>query len=169
MPDGAISEGMRNCQTHLHAWGRANGVQFDPTKESMHIVSRAHPAGAGFRVLGVDFDAKLLMHEAARACACQAGWRLRTLLRTRRYHNVAEMFLLFRSHILSFVGFRAPAIAHAATTVLAPIDAVYARFLHAMGLSEREALLHFHLVPLATRRDIAILGVLHRCALGLTT
>ena len=87
------------------------------------------------RILGVDFDAKLLMHEACHSCACQAGWRLRTLLRTRRFHSLPEMLLLFRSHVMSFVEFRTPAIAHAASSVLAPIDNVGTRFLEAMNLT----------------------------------
>ena len=40
------------------------------------------------------------------------------------------------------------------------------RLLCDIGLNDTEALLHFNLAPLHTRRDIAMLGVVHRAALG---
>ena len=55
---------------------------------------------------------------------------------------------------------------HAAKTILAGIDAVQRRFLRECGLSDEEALLHFNLAPLETRRDIAMLGLIHRSVLG---
>ena len=39
------------------------------------------------------------------------------------------------------------------------------RFLKALGCSELEALMEFNLAPLRTRRDVAMLGVLHRTVL----
>ena len=41
------------------------------------------------------------------------------------------------------------------------------KFLADAGIDERAALLDFNLAPLATRRDIAMLGVIHRSVLGL--
>ena len=35
-----------------------------------------------------------------------------------------------------------------------------------LGLSSEEALLQFNLAPLESRRDIAMLMIIHRCALG---
>ena len=54
---------------------------------------------------------------------------------------------------------------HAAKTTLAGIDAVQRRFLRECGLSDEETLLHFNLVPVETRRDIAMLGLIHRSVL----
>ena len=165
--DAHMFEDMRDCQRNLHVWGEANGVRFDPGKESMHILSRAHSAGPNFKVLGIDFDCKLLVDDTVRECATQAAWKLRTLLRTARFHTVTELVVLYKSHILSYVEYRTAAIAHAATTTLHTIDRVQDRFLREIGLPRRDALLYFRLAPLPVRRDIAILGVLHRCALGL--
>ena len=36
-----------------------------------------------------------------------------------------------------------------------------------LGLTEKEALLQYRLAPLGTRRDMALLGVIHRAVLGL--
>ena len=84
--DGVLLEGMEQCLKNLHDWGRANGVRFDASKESMHIVSRVHTRGDLFAILGVYFDTKLVVDAAVQKCAVQAGWRLRTLLRTQRFH-----------------------------------------------------------------------------------
>ena len=40
------------------------------------------------------------------------------------------------------------------------------RILRECGLSDEEALLHFNLAPLETRRGIAMLGLIHRSVLG---
>eukprot|EP00969_Alexandrium_andersonii_P316541 13983638-Alexandrium_andersonii.AAC.1 len=59
---------MRHCQSRLYRWGVANGVVFDASKESVHILS-SRATGPGFYTLGSDFDCKLLMSETADACA----------------------------------------------------------------------------------------------------
>ena len=46
------------------------------------------------------------------------------------------------------------------------MDAVKRRFLRECGLSDEEALLHCNLASLETRRDIAMLGLIHRSVLG---
>ena len=51
----------KQCQAQLHSWGRANQIQFDPAKESIHVVARRDAHGADFKILGVEFDCKLLM------------------------------------------------------------------------------------------------------------
>ena len=71
------------CQRSLHRWGHANQVCFDPAKESFHILSRTDGYGDNFTLLGVDFDVQLLMHDAVHACATEAGWRVRSLLRAQ--------------------------------------------------------------------------------------
>ena len=54
----------KECQVKLHTWSRANKVQFDPLKESHHIVSRTDPYGDPFKILGVFFDCELNMDGA---------------------------------------------------------------------------------------------------------
>ena len=102
------------------------------------------------------------MHE----CVGMCHWKLQGILRAKRFYSTAELVRLYKAHILSYIEYRTPGIAHAAATVLAPIDAIQARFLCETGLSEEDALLSFKLAPLHTRRDIAMLGVIHRIALG---
>ena len=55
---------------------------------------------------------------------------------------------------------------HCCASALRKIDAIQRRFLDALDCSERDELLVFNLAPLSTRRDIAMLGVIHRALLG---
>ena len=106
------------------------------------------------------------MDLAVRDVVSQASWKLTTILRTRRFHGVSQLVQVCKSKVLSFVEYRTPAVYHAAKTTLAGIDAVQRRFLRECGLSDKDALLHFNLGPLETRRDIAMLGLIHRSVLG---
>lgn len=62
---------------------------------------------------------------------------------------------------------RTAGLYHAATSVLAPLDNLYKRFVRELGLSAEQAFLQYNLAPLCLRRDVAMLGLLHKCALGL--
>ena len=63
-PTAVLIAEAKTCQNGLHKWGRANQVQFDPGKESIHVVSHHAPAGNNFKILGVDFDCRLVMGDA---------------------------------------------------------------------------------------------------------
>ena len=59
-----------------------------------------------------------------------------------------------------------PGIYHAAVSVLERIDRIQERFLRNTGLTAMAALMDYRLAPLCSRRDIAMLGVLHKIVLG---
>ena len=113
-------------------------------------------------MLSVPFDTKLQMFEAAIEFASVAGWRLKTLLRARRFYEKPALIGLYKSHILSFIEGATPAIYHAAPGVLKIIDDTQESFLHQIEMSQQEAFLEFNLAPLGVRRDIAMLGILYK-------
>ena len=94
-PAGTSSEeclaALKACQDILHSWGRANSVTFDSTKEGFHILHRRIGSGGNFRILGVTFDAGLLMDEGIAEIAKEAGWRLRALLRPSVFSEKASL------------------------------------------------------------------------------
>ena len=47
-----------------------------------------------------------------------------------------------------------------------PVENVQTKYLQRLGISESDALFHFHLAPLSSRRDMAMLGLIHRMLLG---
>ena len=163
----AVLHNLDECQAALHEWGTHNQVLFDAGKESKHVLHRRQPAGDSFRILGVLWDTKLTMAQACQEVAQRAGWKLRTLLRTKRYYDTSELVKLFKCHVLPVLEFPTPAVYHAATTLLDSLDRVQRRFLREVGLSEEEALLNHNLAPLNSRRDMAALGLIHRTVLGL--
>ena len=79
---------------------------------------------------------------------------------------MGELIDLYKAHVLSFIEYRTSAIYHASSSVLGSIDKIQDRMLKIACISELEALLVHNLAPLSTRRDIAMLGVIHRAALG---
>ena len=106
------------------------------------------------------------MHEATQRIAVEAGWRLKTLMRTRRFHNRRALVKLYKSQVLSYIESSTPTIAHAAATLLSAIDSVQNRFLREIEIEPVDAMREFALAPLQVRRDIAMLGVIHRAARG---
>ena len=121
-------ERAKDCQLRLHAWGRANQVSFDSSKESFHVLSHRDPAGGTLKLLGVPFDCKLDMAEAIHSLACEAGWKLRILLKTARFHYDAQLVDLYKSKLLGYLEYRTPAVYHATDTALAPLDRVQLLF-----------------------------------------
>ena len=167
--NGAIRNCMDKCQVELHSWGHTTQVTFDPAKESKHILSMsdADAEGGDFKILGVTFDCQLDMSSTVDDLVCSAGWKMRTILRTRRLYCSAELVQLYKTNLLPYLEYRTPAVYHARRQVLTKLDRVQTRFLRDAGVSELEALMEFSLAPLETRRDIALLGLVHRAVLGI--
>ena len=118
------------------------------------MIHRLCPIGPSFKLLGLVFDSKLRMREGARKIAVEAGWRLQSILRPRRYFATPELLKLYKSLVLSFIESNTAGYYHASDLTLAVIDRVQARFLRAVGLSEIDALINYRLAPLKTQRDI---------------
>ena len=161
-----VYEELAACQRALHRWGGANRVQFDASKESMHVLDRRQPEGDGFGLLGVEFDEALEMHKEIDELATRCHWKLRTLLRSQRCFTVSQLVDQYKAHVLPFVEHSTPAVYHATKTVLEPLDRVQRTFLRRLELTEQEALANYNLAPLSTRRDLAMLGLVHRTVLG---
>ena len=56
---------------------------------------------------------------------------------------------------------------HAASSLLAKVAEVQSRFLHKLEVTESEAFLDYNFAPTTLRRNIGILGLLHKRVLGL--
>ena len=164
--DDTIHKAMDKCQANLHRWGTANQVAFDASKEGKRILSRRRPSGDAFLLLGVSFDCALIMDDAISGLVKRCRWKLRTLLRSQRHFEACALVNLYKSRMLGFIEYRTAAIYHASDSLLQTLDAIQRRFLEHVGASEIEALFRFNLAPLASRRDSAMQGLIHRTVLG---
>ena len=153
---------LRKCQDHVHKWGEANRVDFDPGKEELVILHPRNGYGETFRLLGLMVDNRLTMDEAVAKLLKQARPKCVALLRTRVHYGLHDMFLQYKTHILGILESITGGIYHATTTVLAPLDRLQTTFVHALNLTVEDAFLHHNLAPLCLRRDIAMLGFLHK-------
>jgi hypothetical protein len=160
------TKSLDRVQEELHKWGSANQVVFDPTKESKHVLSRSEPNGVDFKLLGVTFDCRLNMDVAVRGLAGKVKWKILMLLRSRKSFSTEDLIVQYKQQVLSFIEYRSSAIYHATTTVLNQVDVLQDRFLRELGITREAALMDFSLAPLSMRRDIGLLGLLHRSALG---
>ena len=161
-----ISEECTKCQEALHIWGEANSVKFDPGKESFHILHRTRGQGNDFKLLGLVFDVGLRMGSAISELAREAGWRLQAVLRPRRFFSRRQTMNLYKSQVMSYLESGVSGYYHAAPSLLQAIDRIQRRLLRELGISEKDALCHFASAPGQSRREIAMLGFLHRIAMG---
>lgn len=162
-----IAEEIKGCQNSLHRWGRANQVTFDPAKESSHVISRTQPHGNPFKLLGITFDCKLVTSDTVFTLAKSCRWKLAAILRTIRCNTIAQSVLLYKAQLLSYIEYRTPAVYHACASSLDKLEDIQNTFLQAVRFCPVVALTEFRLAPLSTRRDIAMMGLIHRTVLGL--
>ena len=80
-------------QKELHGWGQANQAKFDPKKESFHIRALTNSYGGAFKMLGVHFNIGLTMQGAVNEPVTEAGWKLKMLVKTRRFYTNAELII----------------------------------------------------------------------------
>ena len=71
--------------------------------------------------------------------------------------------LQYKIHILGILESVTAGIYHAGVSVLAPLDRLQTTFVHNFNIDVTEAFMRYNLAPLALRRDIAMLGFLHKC------
>ena len=161
-----IKTHLEDMQADAHAWGAANRVAFDAGKEHFCILHRADCFGENFKLLGTILDPKLLMEDEIRRIRKKAGPKIKAILGTRGYYSTGAMIQQFKSHVLCLLEASAGAIFHASQSHLDSLDRMQSHFVEALGLTENEAFLSFNLAPLKLRRDIAVLGLLHRVQLG---
>ena len=105
------------------------------------------------------------MKTACYEIAAVAAGRIQILLRSAKFYSRADLVCQYKSQVLSSIDYATPAIYHAPEFFLRCIDQVQENFLSELEMSASEALFDFNLAPLKSRRDISMLGFLHRIVL----
>ena len=157
---------MQCCRADVHKWGRVNRVTFDADKEHIVVIHPIQADGDPFKLLGCLVDCKLQMYQAIDAILAQIRPKVKAILRTRTHYDISSMIGQFKTHIWGLMEIHNGAIFHAASSALAKIDHVQQHFLDELGISDSEAFLRFNFAPPLLRRNIGILGLLHKRVLG---
>jgi len=106
------------------------------------------------------------MQSAIGSLVGKVKWKIVMLLRSRRSFSTPDLVLQYKQQVLSYIEYRSAAIFHATKTALNRLDRLQDSFLQELGITREAALMDFNLAPLSMRRDIALLGLLHRTAIG---
>ena len=157
---------MEICRARVHNWGRTNRVSFDPAKEHLVVLHPIQGEGETFRLLGCQVDAKLVMQQAIDKILAEVRPKVRAILRTRKHYGVKDLIGQFKTHVWSRLEMHNGAIFHASDGLLQRLDRVQQSFLRELGISESEAYMEFNFAPLSLRRNIGILGLMHKRILG---
>jgi len=163
---GEILSMMENCQASIHDWGDVNRVTFDSSKEHRVILSKREPVGESFKFLGPQIDTKLVMSEEVERIRGKAYPKVRAILRTQGFYNTAGLIGQFKAHVLPHIEGSIGAIFHASTTQLRRVDSIQRFFLGEICVEDAQAFLMHNLAPSRLRRNIAVLGFLHKVNIG---
>ena len=161
-----IKAELASVQSDVHGWGIQNRVAFDRGKEHFCILHRRDFEGATFKLLGVLVDPKLNMGDEVDRIKREASPNVSAILASRWHYDERGLVQQYKAHVLCLFEFSSVAIYHAAESHLDELDAIQWRFLQALGLSAEGAFLQHNIAHLRLRRDIGVLGLLHRIQLG---
>ena len=71
-------------------------------------------------------------------------WKSKQLLKMTGVLSQADMMTHYKAQLLSKIEYKTAAVYHATDTVLAPLDRVQTRFLEAIWLDDKHALLYWN-------------------------
>ena len=162
-----VQDTLQQCRERVHKWGKTNRVSFDPAKEHLVVLHPSAYHGAAFKLLGCMVDTDLAMESAIDQLIAKIRPKITAILRTRAYFSIADFITQFKTHIWGLMEANMGGIFHATCTRLAKIDREQDRFLRELGISAEFAFMEFNFAPPKLRRNIGILGLLHKRVLGL--
>jgi len=169
-PTGTPAEEIMNvlghCRDNVHKWGRKNRVDFDATKEHLVILHPSEHQGTSFKMLGCMIDPDLRMHSCIDQILSKIRPKITAILRTRGFYSTSDLVQQFKTHVWCHMEIHNGALFHAAPSLLEKLDQVQNSFLRVLGISPAEAFLDLHFAPPQLRRNIGILGLLHKRVLG---
>ena len=161
-----ISQRMHICRTRVHKWGRQNRVAFDPSKEHVVIIHPIYGSGDPFKLLGCQVDCKLLMQDAIDGILAKIRPKVTAILRMRSHYSTSELISQFKTHVWGIMETQNGGIFHASDYLLHRLDCKQRHFLEELQISEADAFLNHNFAPPCLRRDIGVLGLLHKRVIG---
>ena len=157
---------LRRCQLAVHEWGKKNQVIFDSLKEYFVILHGNEGEGEDFRFLGTWMDTALRMETNIHKMLSKARPKVQAVLRSRRFYTTKQLIHQYKTHALCLMEVNPGGFYHALDSVLDPLEHLQSRFVRELDLTREEAFLNHNFIPLATRRDIGMLGFIFKSVRG---
>ena len=129
-----------------------------------------HPTrgvGVDLKLLSCLVDTKVLMVSEINATLAKARSKVTSFLRLRLFFSFSDMVSQYKIHIWSFTEYINGCIYHAAPSHLEKIDKLQEHFLHELQSNAAHAFKQENFAPPTLRRDIGMLGLIHKRVLGL--
>ena len=162
----AVKADMQKTKVETHAWGHRNRVTFDPSKEHIVVIHPLDGEGDSFKLLGCWINVQLQMEEAIDSIVSHVRPKIKALLRTRGLYNHSDMMNQYKSHVWGITEYQNGTIIHASSTALDKLERLQRHYVHELHLTKEVAFLDYNFAPPCLRRDIGILGFLHKRVLG---
>ena len=166
IPNENIVNAMQRCQADIHKWGKMNRAVFDAGKEHIVVLHRQDYYGDTFKLLGGLVNPQLLMANEINRILKKVRPQIKLLLRTRYFYSVRDMILQFKTHILCVLEGTMDMIFYTNSTRFNALDHILDSFLSELNVSSQDAFFKFNLAPLKFRRNIGMLGFIHKAVLG---
>ena len=106
------------------------------------------------------------MNEAIDFVVTRARPKIKALLRARAFYDIADLITQFKIHIWGIIEFSHGCVMHASDTALARIDQLQKSFVRELRVCDEFVFMTYNFAPLELRRDIGVLGFLHKRVLG---
>ena len=166
VPLPTVPSTLETCRARVHSWGRTNKVTFDPGKEHLVVMHPSLGHGASLRLLGCTMDADLRRHSAIEDLMSKIRFKINAILRTRAYYNVPDLIGQLKTYIWPLIEVHNGGYFHATSSMLDKIEHAQSRFLKELEVSPEQAFLDFNFAPPRIRRNIAVLGLIHKGVLS---
>ena len=106
------------------------------------------------------------MNEGVDLLVARVRPKIKALLRTRSCYDMNDMLGQFKTHIWGLIEYQNGAMIHASESTLDKIERLQRSFVSELRITEEMAFLDFNFGPLCLRRDIGLLGFLHKRVLN---
>jgi len=108
------------------------------------------------------------MNQAIDKIHSQMRPKIVAILRMRPHYDVKELVHQFKTHVWGIMEVHSGAIFHVSDYLLLRLDNSQRHFLEEIGLDEATAFAEFNFAPPRLRRNIGMLGLLHKRVLGIS-
>ena len=164
--DHLMFDELKEIQCRTHEWGVRNQVEFDPSKEFLKIIHPRRGLGDDFKMLGTLFDVALSMKPCIEYVLGRVRPKIRALLRLKDFYPLSVMLDQYKSHIWGITEYSNGVIFMAPPCQARRLDKLQRWYLRELGISDQDAFVTHNFAPPSLRRNIGLLGFLHKRVLG---